>query len=379
MKNVRTWVEVDKKALKQNIDLLRSMLRDGARFCAVVKANAYGHGLKEVSQICHNNGVDAFAVDDVDDALFLKEKYPSSLTMVLGYTMLDRLEEAVVAGLVLTVYDKEHIQKLQAIGTKCAKTALINLKIETGTSRQGILEDELKDILDLVSKSQHVKLVGVSTHFANIEDTTSPQYATLQFGKFQQACTRITEAGFTPELIHCTCSAAILLYPQTHGTLVRAGISLYGIWPSEIIEQTLRKQYVTCNLKPVLTWKSRIAQIKTLPMGTPISYGLTEILKKRSRIAIVPVGYWDGYDRGLSSTGEVLVSGYRCKVLGRVCMNMIVVDVSDVPEPTIEQEVILIGQSGRQRITAYDIALKTQTIAYEVTTKINPSLPRVVV
>lgn len=375
----RTWVEIKELALSSNIQTLRSLIGNGAVFCAIVKANAYGHGLKEVARIARRNGVDAFGVDCIDDALILRDLFPTSLIIVLGYTIPDRFHEAIREQIDLTLYDLEGLREAEAVASKSALPARVHLKIETGTSRQGVSMDDLPDLLNLFRESTHLQLIGVSTHFANIEDTTNTEYATLQYQRFTQALELVRTFELEPQYIHSACSAAILLYPQTYGTLVRAGIAMYGIWSSPMVEETMHKQAVSCELQPVLSWKTRIAQVKSIPGGTPIGYGLTEIVQKRSRIAVLPVGYWDGYDRRLSSRGEVLIGGYRCKVMGRVCMNMTMVDVSSVPNVQKNQEVILLGKDARNFITADSIAQKISTIPYEVLSRINASIPRIVV
>ncbi len=375
----RTWIEIDEQALISNVKTLRALAADDAQLCAVVKANAYGHGIKEVSQIVARAGVSAFAVDNINDALTLRELFPTSFIIQLGYILFEDYAEAIQNNIELTLYDREGIAHAEKIAASTASTVFVHLKIETGTSRQGVLPEELSDLLLEIKRCKHIRLSGVSTHFANIEDTSNPEYVSLQFSRFTQSLEMIQQAGFAPEHIHCACSAAVLLYPDTHMTLVRAGIALYGIWPSELTEQMVRKQNISCDLHPVLRWKTRIAQIKSLSTGTPVGYGLTEHLKQRSRIAILPVGYWDGYDRHLSSVGEVLIGGHRCKVVGRICMNMMMVDVSSVPTVDKEQVVTLLGVDGRHEITADELARKVQTISYEIVTRINPTLPRIVV
>lgn len=374
----RTWIEIDQRALASNIASLRSVLAEGSRLCAVLKANAYGHGQKEVAQICSRNGIDVFAVDSLDDALALRAMFPSATLIVLGYVLHERLEEAVRAQIDLTVYDRETIRVLESIGAAGARKISIHLKIETGTHRQGVMPDEMADLLDLLGGTSHVEVVGVSTHFANVEDTTDTRYATSQLTRFQEAVDIIRAAGHTPRWVHCACSAAVILYPETHNSLVRTGIALYGIWPSSPTQLTAIKHMVKCDLTPVLTWKTRIAQVKMLPAGVPIGYGLTETTRRPTRLAVLPVGYWDGYDRGLSIIGEVLIAGARCKIIGRICMNMMMVDVSSVPNAAAEQEVVLIGISGRHRVTADELAAKVGTISYEILTRINPLLPRLV-
>lgn len=374
----RTWVEIDEQALISNVKTLRS-LSDGARFCAVLKANAYGHGLKEVAQIVARAGVQAFAVDQLSDALILRNMFPSALIIQLGYLLFEDYEEAIQNNIEFTLYDKEGVEHAEKIAGSSASVANIHLKIETGTSRQGVLIEDLPDLLSDIRRNTHIHVSGVSTHFANIEDLTQTDYASMQFSRFTEAVEIINSHGFSPSHLHCACSAAVLLYPDTHMTLVRTGIALYGIWPSESISDTIRKQNISCDLRSVLKWKTRIAQIKSVPTGTPIGYGLTERVKQRSRIAIIPVGYWDGYDRHLSSVGEVLVAGHRCKVMGRICMNMTMIDVSAVPNVEKEQIVTLLGIDGRHEISAFELAKKIQTIPYEVVTRINPQLPRVIV
>jgi alanine racemase len=379
MKSYRTWIEVSERALANNIQSLRALLEEGAKFCAVVKGNAYGHGLKEVASIADRQGVDAFAVDHINDALILRDIYPSAQIIVLGYTMFDRYKEAIQQDIELVLYDKEGINHAQSVGSDLAKPLKIHLKLETGTSRQGVLEADLIDIARLLQRSTHVQVVGCSTHYANIEDTSNPEYAGVQFNRFQEMQQVLRDHDIHPQWIHSACSAAILLYPQTHQTLVRAGISMYGHWSSNVVQTTLRQNNISCDLIPAMTWKTRIAQVKSLAMGTPVSYGLTEVMKRSGRVAVIPVGYWDGYDRALSSVGQVLIHGYRCKVIGRVCMNMMMVDVSEVPNPQKEDEVVLLGVDGRQKITAEELAEHAQTISYEIITRINPSLPRVIV
>lgn len=375
----RTWVEINSRALTNNIEALRSLLTPEARFCAVVKANAYGHGLKEVAAIARIASVDTFAVDAIDDALSLREDHPSALILVMGYTMFDRYKDALRNNIHLTLYDKEGIEHAQRVGTELARPFPIHVKIETGTNRQGVLPQDQEDIIRLLGRSNMVHVEGISTHFANIEDSRNPEYATEQFMKFQEVIRRFTAVGIDPTWKHCACSAAIILYPQTHLNFVRAGISMYGLWPSELVEDRVRGQGFPCDLQPVLTWKSRIAQVKSVNMGAPIGYGLTEVMKRSGRLAVIPVGYWDGYDRRLSSKGEVLIQGTRCKVLGRVCMNMMMVDVSQVAQPQKENEVILLGTDGRHRISADDLANHCGTICYEIVTRLNPMLPRLVV
>lgn len=374
----RTWIELDRNAIKANVATLKALLSPETRFCAVVKANAYGHGLMAMSELLRAEGVDAFAVDTIADALLLKENFPSAFILVLGYVIADDLPQAVKAGIHLTVADKSRIRELQIIGSELNTPAQIHLKIETGTMRQGVDAVSLNDVLEELKASTHVNLAGISTHYANLEDTSDAKFAGEQFERFQEAEKKIHEAGFSPEFVHTACSAGIILYPALHGTMVRAGISMYGLWSDKDVEMAVLHHRIRCTLQPVLSFKTRVAQIKTARVGTPIGYGMTETMPRNGRIAVIPVGYFDGFDRRLSSRGEVLIKGHRCKVMGRVCMNMSMVDVSNVPTLVPGDEVVILGRSGAHSITAYDISRVMGTIPYEFISRLNPQIPRIV-
>lgn len=361
----RTWIEIDSQALRHNINVLRGLLKPETSFMAVVKANAYGHGLEEISQIAADNGVAVFGVDCLEDAVKLRQKFPAVQIVVLGYILLSDLKIAVDNNLEFVVYNQETIKILKEL-----PASKIHLKIETGTARQGIKSEDLDDFIRLIKTVPQIEIVGVSTHLATAEDVDG-EFLRQQVSELKKAEEKIRAAGFDPKYLHCACSAAIILHPEIQNTMVRAGLSMYGVWPSEYIKVSTSE----LKLKPVLSWKTRIAQIKDFPIGTSIGYSRTEFISRPSRVAVVPVGYFDGYDRGLSSIGEVSISGKRCKVLGRVCMNMMMIDVTDVSEAKIEDEVVLIGSE----ITVDELANKIGTIPYEVLARIRQDLPKYVV
>ncbi|KKT72044.1 MAG: Alanine racemase [Candidatus Uhrbacteria bacterium GW2011_GWE2_45_35] len=341
---------------------------------AVVKANAYGHGLIEVSNILHSFGVEVFGVDNFEDALLLRQHFSEVQIVVLGYVLKKDLTLLVKSKIELVVYNFETVKILNEAGIKSGQKARVHLKVETGTSRQGVLLSEVNKFIDLLRQMSHVELVGLSTHFATAEEGGDNKFLVQQLEEFEKAEHQISKAGFSLEHIHCACSAAIILRPETQKTLVRAGLAMYGVWPSEKVKLAIPD----CELKPVLSWKSRLAQIKELPAGTSVGYARTSVLEKTSRVAVVPVGYFDGYDRGLSSLAEVLVHGKRCQVLGRVCMNMMMINVTEVPEAKIEDEVILLGQGGEDTISIEELSNKAQTIPYEFLARLRQDLPRIV-
>lgn len=371
----RTWVEISQKAYKDNLDQFKKLIGSKVKLMAVVKSNAYGHGILKIGKIAQDQKVNWLGVDSIDEAILLKEAGIKLPILILGYTLKSRLKEAVDNGFRLTVYNPETIKELGKINQK----SYVHIKLETGTSRQGVLEKDILDFVKLIKKYPQIQIEGLSTHYANIEDTTDHSYAKKQLKIFKRVVLDLEKNGFKIPIKHTACSAATILFPETYFDMVRVGISSYGLWSSKETKVSANSLARKINLQPVLTWKTRIAQIKSLPAGTFVSYGLTEKLMRDSKIAILPVGYWDGFDRHLSSIGNVLIGGYRCKVLGRVCMNMTIVDVTDLSDVQVEDEVVLIGKQEKEEITADEIAQKLGTINYEVVTRINPLLPRIIV
>ncbi len=378
----KTWVEINKKALQNNIQQFKNLIGDRLKLMAVVKSNAYGHGLIETAKIAVGSGADWLGVDSVDEAILLRKAGIKAPILILGYTLLSRLGDVVKYDLRQTVYNKETIRYLVStnfVDIKRLHKIKVHLKVETGTSRQGLEKDELLKLAKFIKKHPQIDIEGAHTHYANIEDTTDHSYAQSQLQRFKNAVELLGKNGVKIPIKHTACSAAVILFPETYFDMVRLGISMYGLWPSKETLVSAREKNRKIKLEPVLTWKTIIAQVKKIKAGTPISYGLTERTSQDSTIAVLPVGYWDGYDRELSGIANVLIKGKRCKVLGRVCMNMIVVDVGHVKDIKLEDEVVLLGKQGREEITADELAQKIGTINYEVVTRINPLIPRIVI
>jgi alanine racemase len=388
---MKTWLEISKDNILHNLKEFRRILGKDVKIMAVVKSNAYGHGLAEMAGILKDKGVGPLdkpeddklwlGVDSIDEAIILKKTGVEAPILILGYTELSGLKDAVEGKFRLTVYNKEAIT---ALG-KLQKPAKVHLKIETGTTRQGINENEILGFIEYARKFKNIEIEGLSTHFANIEDTTDHAYAKKQLARFESVITLLTRGTLDSTvkgapchipIKHVACSAAAILFKETHFNMARIGIGMYGMWSSK---ETFVSAKHKLKLKPALTWKTIIAQIKKVKKGTPVSYGLTEKVSRDSLIAVLPIGYYDGLDRGLSSIGNVLVRGKRCKILGRICMNMCMVDVTDVKNVKLEDEVVLLGRQGREEITAEELAGKLGTINYEVVTRINPGAKRVVV
>lgn len=341
---------------------------------AVVKANAYGHGMVSVSKAI-SDLVDWFGVDSIDEALTLRKNGVKKPILIIGYIPPTRIQECAKHGFPFVAYNVETLKAISKI--KAKKGAFkIHLKIETGTTRQGLEGASLDAFVKRIKKIPSIKIEGAYTHYANIEDTTDPAYAMKQLKRFKSEIARLKKLGVEPSILHTACSAAAILYPETHFNMIRLGISLYGHWPSKETLAVARQKKTKIELKPALAWKTVVAQVKSVPKGTHVGYGLTETMSRKSKVAVLPVGYWDGVDRKLSSVGHVLIRGRRCKIVGRVCMNMVVVDVTDVPSVKSGDEAVLIGRQGKEWIGAEDVASKIGTIQYEVVTRINPLIER---
>lgn len=372
----KNWVEISRGAIRKNVDGLKQLIGSKVKFMAVVKSNAYGHGLELTIKALRDGGrVDWFGVDSLEEADMVRQAGAKQPILILGYVPDAQLKSAVRSGYALAVYDTERIRKINEIAGP-QFPAKVHLKLETGTSRQGVLPEDLPGIIQALRSLEHVWLEGVYTHFADVEDTTDSSYAKKQLAVFESGLATLEAAGLHPAIRHTAASAAAILHEKSRFDLVRAGISIYGQWPSPTVRAKSKKKL---QLIPAMTVKATVAQVKMLPVGTPVSYGLTEVLKRDSRLAVVTVGYYDGFDRLLSSKGHVLIHGKRARVIGRVCMNMIIVDVTEIRGVQAGDEAVILGRQGKGEITADELAELTGTINYEIVTRINPLLPRVTV
>ncbi len=376
MNRVKTWVEVSSQALRHNVGEIKRLTTPAA-IMAVVKSNSYGHGLLEVAHAV-NEDVDAFGVDSIDEGMLLRQHDYQLPVVILGYLRCDRVTEAVRHDLSFTVYDAVSVKHAACAGSRL-HPARLHLKIETGLHRQGMHEDQLASILRIIRRERYVAVEGISTHYANVEDARDDSYAQKQLERFTRACTMTQSMGFEPRWRHTACSAAAILYPATHFNMIRLGIALYGLWPSQTALVHARALGRRLALRPAMTWKTIVAQVKRVSRGTPVGYGLSEKLKRDSVIAVLPVGYADGYDRGFSRQSEVLIHGKRCRIIGRVCMNMCVADVTDISRVRTEDVVVLLGRQKTDRITADELAEKIGTINYEIVNRVNPLISRIVV
>ncbi len=375
-----SWVEISRQALTHNVKRFKEHIGREVKLAAVLKANAYGHGMIEAARVALEAGAEWIAVNTVDEAALLREAGVRAPILCLAYVPLSSLETAVDLDVRLTVFNLETVERLGAVTARLERPARLHIKIETGTNRQGVSGEDLVRLAQEAGKYPWLVLEGLSTHYANIEDVTEHGFAESQLRNFRTSCGLLEQNGICVPIKHTACTAAAILFPNTLFNLARVGIGLYGLWPSKETRISALQAGIALNqLEPVLTWKTRVAQIKTVPTGATIGYGCTDLATQVTRIAVLPVGYYEGYDRRLSSIGYVLIRGRRAPVRGRVCMNMVMVDVTNIPEAVLEDEAILLGSQGGDAISAETLAGKIGTINYEVVARINPHIPRVVV
>ena len=379
METLLNWVEISRENLTHNVKTFRKLIGKDRVLCPAVKANAYGHGMTECAPVILEAGADWLGVNSLEEALKLRERGVKTPIYIMGYVPKDRLEETVRNNFRFVVYNEETLNRLASICNNTKSEALTHLKLETGNNRQGVRKEELERFMDIYRKNPLIKLEGLATHFANIEDTVDHSYLDFQLDNFKKMLAIIKAMGFDPPYKHCANTAAAILFPKTYFNMARTGIGTYGLWPSNETLISAHHEGVKVDLKPVMSWKTRIAQIKDVPEGDFVGYGCTYRTQRESRIAVLPVGYYEGYDRELSNLGYVLIDGKRAPVRGRICMNMTMVDVTNIPEAKVEDEVVLLGSQKDECISAEQMAEWLKTINYEVVTQIHESIKRVLV
>ncbi len=375
---LRTWIEIDTAAAKNNYKVFRNLIGKNCFLMAVVKSNAYGHGLIDFSRLMQKFGIDWFGVDSITEALALRESGIKKKILVLGYTLPEKLRDAAENNISLTVSSPAHLKSLVIARPKISGLLKIHLKIDTGMHRQGFSPKELLSALNLIKKLKNKPVLeGIYTHFAAAKNPAFPADTLEQLRLFDAAINIAKKEGFNP-VCHASATSGTIIFPQARYDLVRVGIGLYGLWPSKETQASFGDKI---KLKPVLSWKAVIGEIKKVAKGERIGYDFTETLSKPTTVAIIPIGYWHGFPRALSSIGKVLIKGKPAKVLGRVSMDMITVDVSGIKNIRIKDEAIIIGSSAtpavKNEITADEIARYAETTNYEIITRLNPLIKRI--
>ncbi len=369
------WIEIDLNALRYNLSAFRKILSPGSDIMCIIKANAYGHGAVPLASTLREEGVVHFGVALVQEGVELRASGVSESILVLGHTPDEDLQDAVKYNLTLTIFTLEQAISLDEAARGLERRARVHLKVDTGMGRIGFIpgREALRDIAKIV-RLPNLEVEGIYSHLA-WADNPDGAYTHTQFERFQRFLDDLANEGIRFEKVHLANSAAAINYPETHFDLVRMGISLYGLYPDPSMAISPK-----IDLRPVMSIKARLSFVKEVPEGTAISYGCTFVTRRPSLIGTVPMGYADGIPRLLSNRGEVLVEGTRCPIVGRVCMDQFMIDLTDLPErPAAGEEVVFLGKQGKEIISADEIAEKAETINYEIVTRTSLRLPRIYV
>ncbi|MFN2185145.1 MAG: alanine racemase, partial [Anaerolineae bacterium] len=364
-----TWLEVDLEAIAHNVRRVVEIVGPGVKVLAVLKADGYGHGAVRVARTALNNGAYCLGVASINEGLVLRKAGISAPILVLGFTPAWQARELVLNGLSATVFDMDVAQALSRAAEQLDSQVRVQVKVDTGMGRLGLLPDDVIPFVLALRSLPNLVIEGIFTHFSVAD--SDPAYTRWQADRFRQVLQALEEEGIELSLIHAANSAAILSLPESHFTMVRLGIAMYGLHPSS---------QVRCppDFRPALSFKTEVAQVKLLAPGSFVSYGNAYQTTDWQRIAVIPVGYADGFRRAPRHWGEVLVRGQRAPIVGRVCMDQTMIDVTAIADVRQGDEVVLIGEQGGETITAEDVAERLGTVNYEVVSEILARVPRVV-
>ena len=379
-----SWIEINKTALGKNLRYLKKRLGSRAIFVSVIKGNAYGHGIEDYLPLAEEFGVNYFAVFDAYEAeRAFKIKHAASEIIVMGMIDKEELSWAIENNVAFFVFDLERITDAVNIAKSMNKKAKVHLEIETGLNRTGLEENELEALIELINKNrQYLDIIGLCSHLAGAESIANYVRMHEQMANFVRIAKFLETRGIKPKYQHIACSAAALIYPQSIFDMARIGIAQYGYWPSMETKMnnllSNENKFTRDPLHRILSWKSRIMSIKSIAPGNYISYGNSYLTTKKTVIATVPVGYSHGYSRSLSNTGHVLIRGSKANVIGVVNMNIFLVNVTHIAGVHKGDEVVLIGNQGKNRISVAGFSELANQMNYEVLSRLPASIPRII-
>jgi len=363
-----TYAEVNLKSVAHNIAEIRKMISKETRIMAVVKADGYGHGAVEISKAALSSGVEYLSVASVKEAAELREAGISSPILILSESIPEVLGRVIDLGLTQTIYTSDLAEALSKEAKNKGQKARVHIKVDTGMGRVGVAPKDAVSLIKKISTLDNLTLEGIFTHFSKAEDVND-NFTKRQLVAFKKVLSEIETNGFRIPIKHAANSAATLFHSEAHFDMIRIGLSIYGLYPPGNPSRPI-------NLKPALSFKTKVTYLKKVPAGTPLSYGGTYVTDKETTIVTLPVGYADGLSRRLSNKGSVLIGGKRFSISGNVCMDLTLVDVGDVPIK-VGDEAVLIGKQGSEEITADEIAELEGTINYEVVCGIGKRVPRI--
>jgi alanine racemase len=365
--NRLTWIDIDREALAGNVRAVKARIGENVALIAVVKADAYGHGAVTSAQTALQNGAEMVAVSNIGEAMQLRDAGITAPILMMNYLPPDAARQAIQQRITATVYDLDLARAYDAAGRETGGSLRVHVKIDTGMGRLGVAADKSVLLFRHLARLTNLDVEGVYTHFATADEDAD--YLAEQNRRFRDVIAPLKASGFPLRYIHAANSAAALRAPETHYNAVRVGLALYGLTPSDEVP-------LSASFRPVMSWKALVAQVKTLPPNSPVGYGVTYRTSGEERIAILAVGFADGFRRAPHHAGEVLIHGEYAPVVGRVSMEKTAVNVSHIPDVAAGDEAVLLGRQGQREITAEDIAARLGTSNYEVVTTALPRQPR---
>lgn len=366
----RLLAEINLDAIGNNIREIKSIIKQDTQLLAVVKADAYGHGAEEVSKVCLYNGADQLAVATCDEGVQIRQWSIQVPILILGNTVEGQLETVINYGLTQAIFRYETAKLMSDIAAKLGKTALVHIKIDTGMSRIGFLPtDESIAEIERIFALPNLKVTGIFTHFATA-DEKDKTFTNVQYKRFRYVTDTLNNKGYKDFIRHCANSGAILDMPDLQLDMVRAGIIIYGMYPSSEVTHPI-------NLIPAMSLKSQISYVKYLEENVSVGYGRTYFTTHRTKVATVPIGYADGYSRAFSNKARVIVNGQYAPVIGNVCMDQMMIDVSDIADVKDGGSVIIMGSDGKNTVSAEELASISNTINYEIVCNVGKRVPRV--
>lgn len=379
--NHSSIIELNREALANNLKFIRSLIDEKTKLSSVIKGNAYGHGIKQMVPELEHLGVNHFSVFSSFEAKIAHQyTQQNSTIMIMGDIAEEDKNWVVKNDIEFFVYNLQNFKTLLNVAKKVDEKINIHIELETGMNRHGFEEKDLNNLFSVLKEHQnHFNLKGLCTHFAGAESSANYKRIQEQQKRFSASVESFSAKGFSAERLHTSCSAGIIAYPKFNQDLVRVGIIQYGLWPSKEIQLTYNaKKKTNLNLESVLSWRSKIIDIKSVKAGEFIGYGTSFLAETDMKIASVPVGYGYGFSRSLSNIGRVLVNGKRLSVVGTVNMNMFLIEVTHV-EVTIGDTVTIIGKDGKQQINVSYFGNLSEQLNYELLTRLDKSIPRVVI
>lgn len=377
-----SYIEIDKKALVNNFSFIKKRMGPNVKISSVVKGNAYGHGIETFVPLAEMCGINHFSVFNTDEAYRVKSiRHADSEIMIMGMIDTPEIKWAVELGVEFYVFEHGRLEEAAEAAKRFGKKAKVHIELETGMNRTGFEDHTLKNTIDYLKKNaRYFDIKGICTHYAGAESIGNYVRIKSQIRKYNNMLKQFLNEGIVPAYRHTACSAASMRYPQTIMDMVRIGILQYGFWPNKetFIDYLSGKEEKTDPLKRVISWKSKIMDTKEVKTGEFIGYGTSFLAHKDMRIASIPVGYSHGYSRSLSNLGRVLVREKRVSVIGVVNMNMMTIDITDLPEAEKGDEVVLIGTQGDLEISVASFSEMSDQLNYEALTRLPAETPRVI-